>query len=155
MAALAFTVPGEVRGKGRPRIVKIGGFSRMAADAKTASYENKVAVFAMEAMQACGMAAQHFDGPVCVTMTARMVPAASASRKARLAMLSGDAPPTKKPDADNLAKVVDALNGLVWRDDAQIVDLAVRKVYAEVPGLDVVIRPYVNPGRVEVTLEAA
>jgi Holliday junction resolvase RusA-like endonuclease len=144
MRALAFTVPGEVRGKGRPRIVKIGGFSRMAADRKTATYENLVALVAMEAMTAAGMAAQHFAGPVCVTMTARLVPAASAPRKARAAMLSGEAPPTKKPDADNIGKVVDALNGLVWRDDAQIVSLFVRKVYAETPGLDIVIRPYVN-----------
>jgi Holliday junction resolvase RusA-like endonuclease len=101
---MAFTVPGEVRGKGRPRIVKIGGFSRMAADSKTATYENLVALVAMEAMTAAGMAAQHFAGPVCVTMTARLVPAASAPRKARAAMLSGEAPPTKKPDADNIGK---------------------------------------------------
>jgi Holliday junction resolvase RusA-like endonuclease len=142
VSALAFTVPGEVRGKGRPRIVKIGGFSRMASDKKTATYENLVALSAVEAMREAGMGAQAFAGPVCVNMVARLVPAASASRKARAAMLSGEAPPTKKPDADNLAKVVDALNGIVWRDDAQIVSLMVRKVYAETPGLDVVIRPY-------------
>jgi Holliday junction resolvase RusA-like endonuclease len=143
---LAFTVPGPVRGKGRPRIVKIGGFSRMAADTKTATYENLVAITAMEAMKAAGMPAQAFQGPVCVTMTARLVPAASAPRKARLAMLSGEAPPTKKPDADNLAKIVDGLNGIVWRDDAQIVSLYVRKVYAETPGMDVVIRDYQPQG---------
>lgn len=145
MSVLAFTVPGEVRGKGRPRIVKIGGFSRLAADKKTATYENLVALAACEAMKFSGMAAQHFMGPVCLNMTARMVPAASASRSARAAMLSGEAPPTKKPDADNLAKIADALNGIVWRDDAQIVSLMVRKVYAETPGLDVVIRSYVAP----------
>ena len=139
---LAFTVPGEVRGKGRPRIVKIGGFSRLAADKKTATYENLVALAAMEAMKETNMRAQAFQGPVCVWMTARMVPAASASQKVRKAMLAGEAPPTKKPDADNLAKVVDALNGIVWKDDAQIVSLAVCKVYAETPGLDLVIRAY-------------
>ncbi len=142
---LAFTVPGEVRGKGRPRIVKIGAFSRLAADKKTATYENLVALAAVAAMEEAGIAAQAFQGPVSVWMTARMVPAASASRKAREAMLSGETPPTKKPDFDNIAKVCDALNGVVWRDDAQVVDFAIRKRYAETPGLDVLIRPYRKP----------
>jgi Holliday junction resolvase RusA-like endonuclease len=51
--------------------------------------------------------------------------------------------------------VVDALNGIVWRDDAQIVSLFVRKVYAETPGLDIVIRPYVNPSASQVVSVAA
>lgn len=145
MAVLAFTVPGEVRGKGRPRIVKIGAFSRLAADKKTVNYENLVAMAAVDAMNASGMTMQAFQGPVSMWMTARMVPAASTSRKAREAMLSGEAPPTKKPDVDNVAKVCDALNGIVWRDDSQIVSLTVRKIYAETPGLDVIIRPYRQP----------
>ena len=138
MSSLAFTVPGEVRGKGRPRIVKIGGFSRMAADKKTATYENLVALAAMEAMGA----RQPFDCPLVVSMCARFVPAASASRKARADMLSAASPPAKKPDLDNIAKILDALNGIAFRDDALIVDLHVRKVYAETPGLDVLITPY-------------
>lgn len=145
MSPLVFTVPGEVRGKGRPRIVKIGGFSRMAADKKTATYENLIALACEQAM---GDAAP-FVCPLSVMMTARMVPAASASRTARAAMLCGDQPPAKKPDADNLAKCLDALNGIAFRDDALIVSLFVRKVYAETPGLDIVIRPYVNPAIAE------
>jgi len=138
---LRFTVPGEVRGKGRPRIVKIGGFSRLTADAKTASYENLVALSAMEAMNRSGMAAAYFTGPVVVEIVARFTPPASASRKARAAMLSGEAPPTRKPDIDNIVKVLDALNGIAWRDDAQVVRIVAEKRYAEAPGLDVVIRP--------------
>lgn len=137
-SALAFTVPGEVRGKGRPRIVKIGGFSRLTADKKTATYENLVALACREAMGSRAL----FDGPVVIDMVARFVPPVSASRKARAAMLNGSTPPAKKPDWDNLGKVTDALNGIAWRDDAQVVDGRVRKVYAEIPGLDVVIRPY-------------
>lgn len=143
MSALCFTVPGEVRGKGRPRIVKIGGFSRLAADAKTATYENLVAFFAADAMRHAGL--QAFQGPVCVHITARIAPAASASRKARTAMLNAEAPPTKKPDLDNIIKCLDALNGIAWRDDAQIVSILARKTYAETPGLDVVIRAYAAP----------
>lgn len=51
----------------------------------------------------------------------------------------------KKPDRDNLEKsVYDALNGLLWRDDAQICDGAIRKVYAsgsEQPKVEVIVYP--------------
>jgi Holliday junction resolvase RusA-like endonuclease len=46
--------------------------------------------------------------------------------------LHGLLKPTGKPDADNIAKIVgDALNGVVWVDDSQIVLLTIRKMYAE------------------------
>jgi Holliday junction resolvase RusA-like endonuclease len=139
MIALAFTVPGVVRGKGRPRFVRATG--RTYTDAQTASYENLVKLCALQAVRELGLA-EPLDAPVCVTMTARLAPAASASRKARAAMLSGEVPPAKKPDADNLAKILDGLNGVAWNDDAQVVSLFIRKIYAETPGLDIVIRPY-------------
>ncbi|HEV8574746.1 MAG TPA: RusA family crossover junction endodeoxyribonuclease [Dehalococcoidia bacterium] len=47
--------------------------------------------------------------------------------------------PIKKPDADNLCKAIkDALRGVMYRDDSQIVDLHVTKAYDLAPG--VVIR---------------
>ena len=37
-----------------------------------------------------------------------------------------------KPDCDNIAKaVLDALNGLAYKDDSQVTELTVRKLYAE------------------------
>ena len=47
---IAFTVPGAPQGKGRAKIVKIGGFSRMATPAKTVAYEGLVAHAAALAM---------------------------------------------------------------------------------------------------------
>jgi len=39
---------------------------------------------------------------------------------------------SKKPDVDNLTKIIfDALNGLAWKDDAQIAFLSASKIYAE------------------------
>lgn len=145
MTALSFSVPGEVRGKGRPRIVKIGAFSRLAADEKTVNYENLVALMASEAMQRRGMAAQHFDGPVEVDLLAAFAPPASASKKQRAAMLAWEVAPAKKPDLDNVVKVLDALNGIVWRDDAQVVRITAAKVYAENPYLRLRIAPYRPP----------
>ena len=46
--------------------------------------------------------------------------------------------PTVKPDAENLSKaVLDAIKGVVYLDDAQIVDLRVRKEYGEQPGVEI------------------
>lgn len=40
--------------------------------------------------------------------------------------------PSVRPDADNMGKLVlDALNGLVYKDDAQICDLIIKKRYSD------------------------
>ena len=47
-------------------------------------------------------------------------------------MLKEEVLPTKKPDVDNIAKVIcDVLNGIAYHDDTQIVSLNVSKVYTE------------------------
>jgi hypothetical protein len=48
--------------------------------------------------------------------------------------------PCKKPDIDNIAKTyLDAMNGVIFVDDTQVVELHVKKVYAEKPGVDVMV----------------
>ena len=65
---------------------------------------------------------------------------ASASKKRQAAMEAGEIRPVKKPDADNVCKVIcDSLNGVAYRDDTQIVDCMVRKFYGEVPRVLVTI----------------
>ena len=47
-------------------------------------------------------------------------------------MLRGCIFPSKKPDADNIAKIVlDALNGVAYEDDSQVINLSVQKRYSE------------------------
>lgn len=48
--------------------------------------------------------------------------------------------PLKKPDVDNVAKIIlDALNGIAYRDDKQVVTLIVKKSYAGESGVGVTI----------------
>jgi Holliday junction resolvase RusA-like endonuclease len=48
--------------------------------------------------------------------------------------------PTRKPDVDKLARLVlDALTGIAWQDDAQVVSLTCAKQYANVPGVTVTL----------------
>ena len=138
MTGLAFTVPGDPRGKGRPRATTIGGHARMFTDSKTASYENLVKLAASRAL---GDRAP-LDCPLTVVVTVRMTPAASSSAKKRAAMLAGEMAPTKLPDLDNVVKaVLDGCNKVAFRDDALVVSLIARKQYAATPGVDVEICP--------------
>lgn len=66
------------------------------------------------------------------------------SKKKRAAALEGSIRPTGKPDCSNMVKLVeDALNGVAWRDDSQIVSLGVRKRYAEKPETRLTIKEVV------------
>jgi Holliday junction resolvase RusA-like endonuclease len=127
---IRFTVPGQPQGKGRAKIVKIGGFSRMATPAKTVAYEGLVAHAAQQAMAGLPL----LEGPLCVGLNLDcQVPASWSGRKQREA-LAGAIRPTSKPDIDNVVKAIfDGLNGVAWRDDVQVVYLIVTKRYAAVP----------------------
>ena len=131
---VAFVVPGEPQGKGRPRIGKMGQHARMFTPAKTAAYEGLVAHAAQQAMRG----AVPFDRPCRIELDVLCTVPASWSAKKRAQALAGAIRPTKKPDADNVLKAVcDGMNGVVWRDDVQAVEVVLRKAYAATPGVHV------------------
>lgn len=58
----------------------------------------------------------------------------------------GEVVPATKPDGDNYLKLAcDALNGIVWRDDGQVVDKTVRKRFSADPRLEIEIRHHAYP----------
>jgi Holliday junction resolvase RusA-like endonuclease len=64
------------------------------------------------------------DGPVAITVTAYMLRGKTVKREY----------PTVAPDADKLLRLVgDALTGVAYNDDKQIVEATVRKLYSDVP----------------------
>lgn len=79
-------------------------------------------------------------GPVAVGILAVFPPPKSTPKRDAARVTSETLPKATRPDADNLCKLVlDALNGIAWRDDAQVHDLAVRKVFGLTPRLEVVL----------------
>lgn len=125
-----FTVSGDPEGKARPRVTRNGTYTPH----KTQAYE-KLVQMSFRA-QCPGV----FFGyaPLCVYITANFAPPQSATKRKRSRMLSGEIRPTKKPDTDNIAKAIcDALNGVAYRDDAQICRLTVSKTYAELAAVSV------------------
>ena len=124
---LAFVVPGKPLGKGRPRFTRAGG-GRAFTPAKTVNAESMIALFASQAMG--GQAPFGQGEPLtCRVVAVFDVPASWPKRK-RASAYAGTTWPTGKPDGDNLAKMVgDALNGVAWHDDSQVVEWTVRKQY--------------------------
>lgn len=138
MTGVSFHVPGEPVGKGRPRVGKIGGHARLFTPQKTASYEGLIAHAAQVAMAG----AAPLDCACQVQLSITVSVPASWSKKKAAAALAGQVLPTKKPDADNVVKAVfDGMNGVVWRDDVQAVDLFLRKRYGATPGVFVRVTP--------------
>jgi Holliday junction resolvase RusA-like endonuclease len=55
-------------------------------------------------------------------------------------MVGGRIRPTKRPDVSNVIKIIeDALNGLAYRDDSQIVRVVGEKYYSDSPRVEVEI----------------
>lgn len=125
---IQFTVDGEPKGKARPRFTR---YSTPYTPETTVSYEERIR---LEFWKIYGVPEPEKGVSYRLDITAVFGVPESASKKKRSQMLSGEIVPVKKPDVDNIAKIVaDALNGVVWHDDAQITALTVRKKYGEKP----------------------
>ena len=134
---VTFEVPGDPHGKGRPKFARRGNFVQTYTDKKTTSYEDLVRFHANIAM----VDFAPLESAVAVYIYIKLAVPKSYSKKRTEACLSGLVRPTKKPDWDNVAKsICDAMNGIVYMDDTQIVDAHVTKVYAANAGVDVGVK---------------
>lgn len=121
---LTITVPGVLRGKGRPRF----GRGRVHTDSKTEAAENGLVAHAL-----AQIGTPRLEGPLVLTIEIAVEVPASWSKRKRADALAHLLRPMGRPDLDNQVKLVaDALNGIAWRDDAQLVGLEVRRRYGEV-----------------------
>ena len=136
-------IPGQPQGKARARTFynpRLGKHTSVTPS-KTVLYENLIKTCYLRDHEG----EYYEDGPLDVTIYACFEVPKSTSKKDRFRILLEELFPTKKPDADNIAKVVcDALNGMAYKDDKQIVNLTVKKRYAgegQEPHVDVMIMP--------------
>lgn len=131
---VSFTVLGEPKGKARPRFAK--GHAMTPKD--TVNYETLVH---MEYLSQCGDKKFSDDAMLDMRIKAYYSIPKSASKKKKSAMAMGMIRPTKKPDMDNVVKIIaDSLNQVAYRDDTQIVDCQCRKFYSENPRVEVRIK---------------
>lgn len=135
MQQVIFSVPGKPQGKARAKTYHNHGVTRTVTPEKTVLYENFI--------KECFLRESNgvfFDKgtPVYLIVEIRYAPPKSTSKKRYTGMMEGKEYPTKKPDADNVLKVIcDALNGVAYYDDAQIIYIACGKKYAVNDGLTI------------------
>lgn len=138
--SIKFVVPGLPFGKQRPKVTvrKFTGsdgkekkFAKAYTPEKTVNYENLVKM----AYQEKAKGKRFKDGDMLdVRIIAYYNIPPSTSKKRRTMMLEHKIRPTKKPDWDNIGKIVcDSLNNIAYHDDNQVVDAQVRKFFSENP----------------------
>ncbi len=138
---IEFVVPGEPQAKGRPRFFPIRTkagrtFGRAVTPDKTRSYET----FIKELFVMAYPGFVPMEGPLSMTIEAFLGIPKSASKTKREAMEGRTIVPEKRPDLDNLMKAAaDALQGLAFRNDSQIVEAAIRKRYSIAPRMRIQI----------------
>ena len=128
-----FVIPGEPMAKQRPRFTRAG---RTYTPAKTTNYENLVKVVYQEKY----LGQDLLEGSLSAEIKAYCKPPKT-SKKKLTDMLNGTIRPTKKPDCDNVAKIIlDALNNIAYDDDKNIVNLKVEKYFSDIPRVEVQIK---------------
>lgn len=112
-----------------------GRFVATYTPAATANYETLVKLFYTQSCNDCML-----TGQIKAEIKAFYPIPKSTSKKQRQAMLDGIVRPTKKPDWDNIGKIIcDAINSLAYKDDSAIVSGKVDKFYSENPRVEVTL----------------
>ncbi len=139
---IRITVPGEPGAKGSVRACVVGGSARTYKDAKTRKAMDRIQDAAVRAMEDAG--ANPLQGPVAVTLRAYRAKGRPASKVGKQRAEDGLVRPVTKPDVDNYSKAaLDSMNGVCYRDDAQVVRLVVEKWYSERPRTEIEVEEWV------------
>ena len=123
-----FTILGDPRPQGRPRFARMGKFVKAYDPKDSRDYKQTLAA------QIAAQNPEYIqDGAISLECEFIFARPKTLPKKV--------VDHTKKPDLDNLLKALkDAMTGIVWHDDAQIVSLSARKDYGDVPGIKMVVR---------------
>ena len=132
-----FEVPGKIIGKGRPRLNTYTG--SVYTPTRTKDYETLVEQYFLLKYPRF----KPFEGRVQVEIDAHFEVPKSTKRAEKELMLENKINPTKKPDIDNIVKIIlDAMNGIAFKDDIQITKLSVEKTYSETESVKIKISEY-------------
>lgn len=132
---IKFTVYGEPVAKGRSRFFRRGNFVQTYTPKETerGEYDLKLQALKHKPEEPLG-------GPVVMVIRIFKQTLKSFSRKRADLAEHGLFRPDTKPDWDNYGKLVsDALNGIFYRDDSQVVDCRVMKYYSKTPRIEIEI----------------
>lgn len=132
-----FEVPSKIIGKGRPRLNSYTG--QVYTPTRTKDYESLVEQYFLLKYPRY----KTMEGRAKVTITAYFEVPKSTNKATKEKMLGNTISPTKKPDIDNIVKIVlDSMNKFAFKDDTQITKIEVEKLYSDVEKLCVKIEEY-------------
>ena len=121
-----FEVEGKIVGKERPRVNMYSG--NVYTPTKTKDYETLI----QQAFLIKYRKQPRIEGRLSVSIIAFFKIPTSIKKSDRELMINDVISPTKKPDVDNIAKVVlDGLNNFVFKDDNQVSKIFVEKKYTD------------------------
>lgn len=127
-----FTIDGEPEGKARPRFNTKTG--RAYTTDRTRMYEDYTKLLYRSQIK------HFFEGYIRLTVKAYYKIAKSDSKKIKEQKRANILRPSKKPDIDNVYKLIaDALNDIAYKDDTQIIEGAFYKYYSDNPRVEVTI----------------
>jgi Holliday junction resolvase RusA-like endonuclease len=133
---IQFTVYGEPVAQGRPRATMINGHIRMYDPKKSRDFKDYVRLVASEHRPE-----KLLEGPISLVVKVYKPTLKSFSKKKKAAAEAGQLRPTSKPDVSNYLKLIeDALTGVIWKDDSQIIDCSISKYYSETPRTEIQIK---------------
>ena len=129
---MRLVIPGNPVAQGRPRVTKFGTYD----PPKSKEYKQYVKRCVMNEKPG-----EPTKQPLAARIDAYMSIPKSKPRKWREDAGMGMIRPTKRPDLSNIVKCIeDALTGVVWHDDSQIVRLIAIKRYSDYPRVEVTIQ---------------
>lgn len=133
---IEFTIPGDPVPQGRPRAGRAGRRIVMYDPKESREYKRYVSLIARQHAPKTLL-----KGPLSVEMKIyRKIPK-STTKKDRALISEGIKRPVTKPDTDNYTKsVLDALNGIIYKDDSQVTDLYASKYYSDNPRVELKIQ---------------
>ena len=133
---MKLTIPIEPKPQPRPRVTARGKFAHAYEPKSITQYKRLIA----SKYRSVYKQQLPLTGALSVDVRFYRPIQKSISKIERQRRLLGQSLPTVRPDIDNYVKaILDALNGLAFKDDSQIAVLYARKIYSENPRTEIEI----------------
>lgn len=132
-----FEIPGQITGKGRPRVNTYTG--RAYTPTKTKDYE----LLTQQYFKLKYPRYKILEGRISVKIIAYFSIPKGINKAQKQLISENQLSPTKKPDIDNIIKIIlDSMNKFAFKDDSQITRLEIEKVYSQEEKVYVKIEEY-------------
>lgn len=134
---MKLTIPVEPQPQSRPRFTARGRYVHAYENKKITMYKRMVAA----TYQSYFGTVKPTEKAIAVDVVFYRPVQKSISKIERQRRLTGKSLPAIKPDIDNYVKaILDALNGVAFRDDKQIISLNAKKLYSDKPRTEIEIK---------------